>query len=69
MWESELLKKFANKIKSIPDLGKEHDDLPIVMFDENVYVDLIDDNLFQVKEPTGIRRQNSGARREIQIPV
>ncbi|MEW6379400.1 MAG: radical SAM protein [bacterium] len=65
MWESELLKKFANKIKSIPDLGKEHNGLPIVMFDEDIYVDLVDDNLFKVKEST-VRSQNSGARREIQ---
>ncbi|MBN1696423.1 MAG: radical SAM protein [Spirochaetales bacterium] len=45
VWQFEPIKKIANNIKCMSDFSKEHKDLPIVWFDQNIRYDVIDDKL------------------------
>jgi MoaA/NifB/PqqE/SkfB family radical SAM enzyme len=45
VWEVPIVKQIGQRVDSMPDLGKKHEDLPIVWFDEDLRIDLIDDKL------------------------
>ena len=47
IWEAEIVQKMAANIKCMQDFGKEQKDLPIVWFDEDIYIDMIDNNLIK----------------------
>lgn len=51
IWEHEMLQNVANRVKSVPDFGKRQKDLPIVWFDENIKLDMIDDCIVNPEQP------------------
>ena len=58
VWELPIVKRFAEKIVSVPDFGKREEDSPAVWFDKNIEFDLIDDNLFEGGKQDGKRIPN-----------
>lgn len=45
IWEYDLVKKLGYNIASVPDMGKNHENIPTVWVDEDIKIDIIDDNL------------------------
>ena len=45
MWEIPKVKELAGRVVSVKDMGKDYKDIPIVWFDEDIAIDIIDDNL------------------------
>jgi Fe-coproporphyrin III synthase len=47
LWQSKAVRQFATRVKSSADLMKEHKNLPVVYFDQDIYMDMIDKNLLK----------------------
>jgi len=46
MWEIPQVREMAKKVMSVADMGKKHNNMPMVWFEEDIKLDIIDDNLF-----------------------
>lgn len=49
IWEYEIPKELARRIVSIDDMSKTYEDLPVVWKDKDIYIDLIDNDLNDLK--------------------